>query len=64
MKEETNDGIRGLIAIVVISVGFIVMVEMGYLNFLRNPNMPTGFSECQLTYGKTQCLELLDNETK
>ena len=62
MKKETKDGIRGLIAIVVISVGFIVMIEMGYFEFLRNPNMPTGFSECQLTYGKTQCLELLDTK--
>ncbi len=61
MKQKTKDGIRGLIAFVVIVVGFIVMIELGWLDFLRNPN---DFRECQLIYGKTQCLELLDNETK
>ena len=59
MKKETKDSIRGFIAFVVIVAGFIFMIELGWLDFLRNPN---DFRECQLTYGRTQCSELLDND--
>ena len=38
MKQETKNGIRGLIAFVAIVVGMIFMLELGWLEFLRNPN--------------------------
>lgn len=45
MKKETKDSVRGFIAFVVIVAGFIFMIELGYLDFLRNPNI--GFSNSQ-----------------
>ena len=45
MKEKTKDSIIGYIAIVVISVGFIVMIELGWLDFLRNPNIGHSHSQ-------------------
>jgi len=57
MKQKTKDSIRGFIALVIIVAGFIAMIELGWLDFLRNPN---AFRECQLIYGRTQCSELLD----
>ena len=46
MKQKTKDGVRGFIAFVVIVAGFIIMIELGWLDFLRNPN---GFINNQST---------------
>lgn len=59
MDKETKNSVRGFIVFVVIVAGFIFMIELGWLDFLRNPN---DFRECQLIYGRTQCTELLDND--
>lgn len=47
MKQKTKDSIRGGIAFVVIVAGMIFMIELGYFDFLRNPNM--GVSNSQST---------------
>lgn len=59
MKEKTKNLIRGLTVYAIIVAGFILMIELGWLDFLGNPN---DFRECQLVYGRTQCSELLDND--